>query len=222
MTLQRFEFRDLSSGWTLEPMDFSALNLLIGLSGSGKTSILRALMHVVKCGISRYATPWHAEWSLSLEVGGEPYVWSARTAPPERLSGDGRTAAKSRFVMERLVNGAGEVIIERDEARFLFRGEPLPKLTPQDSALGLLKAEEPVGSVCQALGRMRFSWGAMVGSHRVSGFFVGVGSTSTTLAFEEGLEDFAASVSTIAELRTVELPIEALAYLLQRLSLIHI
>lgn len=56
MTIQRFEFRDLSSGWTLEPMDFSALNLLIGLSGSGKTSILRALMHVVKCGISRYAT----------------------------------------------------------------------------------------------------------------------------------------------------------------------
>lgn len=69
MTLQRFEFRDLSSGWTLEPMDFSALNLLIGLSGSGKTSILRALMHVVKTAVAGYAAPWHAEWAL--ELGGE-------------------------------------------------------------------------------------------------------------------------------------------------------
>ncbi len=217
MTIQRFEFRDLSSGWTLEPMDFSALNLLIGLSGSGKTSILRALMHVVKAAVAGYAAPWHAEWALTVEVGAQRFTWSARTEPPEQASTGRGRAPGARFVMERLALESGEVVVQRDTERFLFRSKALPRLNPEESALRLLKAEEPVASVVSALARARFSWGAQVGVTLVSGFFVGVGSTGSSHPFPETIDYYSQKVRTIEDLReNVDLPLIVLSSLLSR------
>ncbi len=42
MEILTFEFQDGATGWTLEPMSLDSFNLLVGLSGAGKTRIVRA------------------------------------------------------------------------------------------------------------------------------------------------------------------------------------
>lgn len=71
MTIVSFEFKDERRAWRLEKTRFDAFNLLVGLSGVGKTSVLTGLKTVRAIGLSRRArTSLEGEWVLEFTSEG--------------------------------------------------------------------------------------------------------------------------------------------------------
>ncbi len=48
MRIKSLEYHDHARGWKFEPVEFSNLNLLVGVSGAGKTQILNAILNSKK------------------------------------------------------------------------------------------------------------------------------------------------------------------------------
>ena len=88
MAITKFQFTDNLRGWTLNEVSFSKFNLLVGVSGVGKTRILRALQSVYRAGISDARHTNGCSWTLELESEGKKFLWKAETSlvPKEPLS----------------------------------------------------------------------------------------------------------------------------------------
>jgi hypothetical protein len=48
MKILELAYEDKATGWKLNPVQFSDLNLLVGVSGVGKTKILKAILNIKK------------------------------------------------------------------------------------------------------------------------------------------------------------------------------
>ena len=48
MKILELSYEDKATGWKLNPVQFSDLNLLVGVSGVGKTKILKAILNIKK------------------------------------------------------------------------------------------------------------------------------------------------------------------------------
>ena len=79
MRITKFKFTNNQAGWTLNQTLFSEFNLLLGVSGSGKTRILQALQTVCEIGLSREKPTCSCEWELELTAEGKTFYWSAKT-----------------------------------------------------------------------------------------------------------------------------------------------
>ncbi len=167
MAITRFQFEDRFHGWTLKEVSFSALNLLVGTSGVGKTRILRALQSVRGAGISDTRRANGCEWLLELESEGMKFLWTAETSlvvqnPLSLLHNldeddEDQDAARPRFLRERIVRDGETVLVERSEEEFIFNGNRLPKLKNTESAITLLHDEESIAPINRALRRVIFS-----------------------------------------------------------------
>lgn len=162
MTIRKFSLIDHGSGWTLKEVAFGSFNLLVGLSGVGKTRILRALNNVKWAALFNAQQAVGCAWSLELEIRGVgTYQWTAETTVessssviPSSSMLNGQHKGKSYFSYERLIRNKDEVLIERDENRFIFQQQPLPKLKVDESAISLLAAEPSIAPVFQSLQRI--------------------------------------------------------------------
>jgi hypothetical protein len=138
MRILSFEIQD-ADGWTLEPMKLDAFNLLVGVSGAGKTRIVRAIGRVRDLALGTMETEWDfpalggASFALECEHEGQRYLWKAELESSKGLPDMIRT--------ERIEQG-GQLIVERTPERFVFKGQPLPRLDRAKSAIATLK-EDP-------------------------------------------------------------------------------
>jgi hypothetical protein len=158
MKIHSFAYKNLETTWELRETAFDALNLLVGVSGVGKTQIIEALRTVVRVGVSEYNATPHARWSWAFSADGADYLWTAETA-----AGNNGHRGRHVFVHERVTRGA-ETLFERSDERFTFDGRPLPKLDPATSAVHLLSGEAPIVAVRAALEQVTFS--LFSGNHR--------------------------------------------------------
>jgi hypothetical protein len=159
MRIQSFQFHDRTTGWKLEETTFDPFNLLVGVSGVGKTKILAALQQVQ--GVALGTRTVCAEWSIHFEHDGQEYEWQALTsdadAPRESVSGDGPTAASHVFVAEKITSGSLGTLVLRDGDSFIFETTNLPKLKRSDSAITLLAEESRIAPIRAAFRRLVFS-----------------------------------------------------------------
>lgn len=168
--LIRFEFSEGDSGWALPGMDFDpGLNLLVGVSGVGKTRILKSLFEVVRAARSRATELWGASWSLLFQIGdGKTYKWSASLeAQPDGSAGVGqemepgadvrRARPQPKFLSESLACVGGEVLVERESENIRLRGKETPKLSPDESVLFLLREEDAIRDVSRSFDRVVFT-----------------------------------------------------------------
>lgn len=169
MRIEQLEYRDLETGWHLKPATFHPdLTLLVGVSGVGKTRILRAIQSLRAVALHSLApsSPYPdggVAWRITFITSGKTYVWEAELEKrsPSDPDQDGFAAAKSprqrssgpRFIRERLLDGDC-VVIDRDRDGMRFRGAMLPKLSPYVSALNLLGEEESVDPAVAGLKRI--------------------------------------------------------------------
>jgi predicted ATPase len=162
MSIKRFSFTDHTSGWQLGEVAFGPFNLLVGISGVGKSRILDALSAVKWAGMWNASYAQGCEWSVELELQGVgSYQWSAHTSTPEIegahykiVNGSTQTTPLSIFLKENLVKDDGQELIFRDGNVFRFRNSELPKLKAEESALSLLANEPSIALVNQALQRI--------------------------------------------------------------------
>jgi len=167
MAITKFQFVDNLRGWTLNEVSFSKFNLFVGVSGVGKTRILRALQSVRRAGISDACRTNGCSWTLELESEGMKFLWMAETSlvvrePLSQLSDinedDERQSAETpRFIRERIVRDDKVVIVDRTEDDFLFDEKVLPKLKNTESAITLLRDENVIAPINRALHRFLFS-----------------------------------------------------------------
>lgn len=215
MAIRSFKFHDSFHEWTLEEVSFSDFNLLVGISGVGKTRILDALETVQKAGLRNARHTNGCKWTLHLTVGEDTYAWSAETSKVNRglaiissetdEDSDDRDGDLPEFISEEIVQLGGDTVVRRSTDQFIFQGKTLPKLKRTESAITLLRDEETIKPIRRALSRFRFSEPASL----LSDGLLGIDSTA--------LNSVRASCKTLSSLREAAgLPTFIRAYILQK------
>ncbi len=151
MRINHFAFTDLATGWQLEEAHFTAADLLVGISGVGKTKIVEAIQRVQRFAVDDKYEPGAMEWRLAFEHEGQEYVWEGATEKGHELGG-----GESRVVRERFAHG-NDVVAERDGDSTYFESKPLPKLTRADTLLTLLGEEAALVPVVEGFHKFLFT-----------------------------------------------------------------
>ncbi|MEP7126291.1 MAG: AAA family ATPase [Byssovorax sp.] len=210
MKITRFEFHDHAADWHLEPTAFDSLNLLVGVSGVGKTKILEAFRRVCRLALESDYNPGLIEWNIEFEQEDKSYRWSGRTETPpddglgelEASSTSLRAAAPTRIANEQVSNGTSASLIDRDAEVFTFQGDRLPRLRNTVSAIALLENEEAVAPLRRGFKRALFSKASELPlrlpsqTFRVAGL---VHQTEIYTRLREGPDGFAKFKEALAE-----------------------
>ncbi|MCU7244454.1 MAG: ATP-binding protein [Microcystis aeruginosa WS75] len=165
MKLLRLSYQDLASGLSIDSCDFfSDLNLLVGISGAGKTSILKAISNLKRIanGASVNGVKWDVEFLTNDHVRyhwlGEFEVKKARSLikndADEVNSNDGEN--KVSIIRETLLKDQ-EVLIARNQEVIEFKHSKTPKLPSYLSCIELFNQEEDVFPVRQEFNKIIFN-----------------------------------------------------------------
>lgn len=165
MKLLRLSYQDLASGLSIDSCDFfSDLNLLVGISGAGKTSILKAISNLKRIanGESINGVKWDVEFLTTDHIRyhwlGEFEVKKARSPikieEDEVNSNDGEN--KVSIIRETLLKDQ-EVLIARNQEVIEFKHSKTPKLPSYLSCIELFNQEEDVFPVRQEFNKMIFN-----------------------------------------------------------------
>lgn len=156
MKIVNFCFDDSRNDWHLKNVRFEDINLLVGLSGVGKTKILQAILALknISNGRTVNGIKWNVEFLDSKNIS---YNWSGEfSAANEIFDDDGdddeTEKAKTKILSEVLVCN-DEVLIERKNNQIIYNGKEAPKLLPGKSAVYLLK-EDPVNTIVTEMNKI--------------------------------------------------------------------
>lgn len=153
MRVKCLSFHDKKTGWSVRDIDFMRLTLLVGASGVGKTKILRSLLTLVN--ISKGRSENGAEWSLSFEIGTDSYIWRGAFSVQDDESLDFLRPNELSIPIEyEYLTKNGEVIIDRTSDYLQFNGQQTVKLEADKSAISLLKEEDVISPVFQAINKI--------------------------------------------------------------------
>ncbi|GAL93419.1 AAA family ATPase [Microcystis aeruginosa] len=165
MKLLRLSYQDLASGLSIDSCDFfSDLNLLVGISGAGKTSILKAISNLKRItnGASVNGVKWdvefltndHVRYHWLGEFEGKKARSPIKNDKDEVNSNDGEN--KVSIIRETLLKDQ-EVLIERNQEVIEFKHSKTPKLPSYLSCIELFNQEEDVFPVRQEFNKMIFN-----------------------------------------------------------------
>ncbi|WP_437723361.1 AAA family ATPase [Sorangium sp. So ce861] len=152
MRILTFEVQSAQHGWTLEPMALDAFNLLVGVSGAGKTRIVRAIEQVCAVALGDddaqecIGAIRGARFAIGFEHDGLTYRWEAELEPHARRGSEDHGALHSAappLIRTERIHQGDRVIVERTPERFLLNDHAIPKLDRAHSASAVLR-EDPV------------------------------------------------------------------------------
>jgi len=148
MKIKKVAFWDNLREWRFEPIYFSNLALLVGVSGVGKTKILEGILSLQKIanGVSLNGLAWDITFSTVNDVDDVEYRWQgefeSKKTLPIILNEEDETN-EFRIVREHLLI-EGNVIIERTPNEIIFKGNTTPKLSPFQSVVEILNQEDDI------------------------------------------------------------------------------
>jgi hypothetical protein len=150
MKINQLTYYDKKINWRLSPMHLDDLNLLVGISGVGKTQILKSIINLreIAEGSSLNGVTWNVTFSINSNI----YQWKGEfeyDAHQFLLIDVNHSEKKFKIISEYLYLN-NEVLIERDNIQITFQGNKLPKLSPFVSAVNILSEEDDVYPVKQA------------------------------------------------------------------------
>ncbi|MBW4674992.1 MAG: ATP-binding protein [Desmonostoc geniculatum HA4340-LM1] len=158
MKINKITYYDHELEWQFEPIHFSELNLLVGISGVGKTKILQSIMRLRK--IARGGSLNGVEWDINFSSNNYEYKWSGEFETKEinAFIIDDEESEKDKFKIKRehlSVNGT--TLIERSNNEIIFKSNKLPKLSPFQSAVEILSQEEDISPVKYGFNKVIYS-----------------------------------------------------------------
>ncbi len=142
MYIKSLTYENQSTGWKLEKIEFNnPLTLLVGVSGVGKTQILKALLNIKKIsqGESLNSLKWEIEFITSI---GNNCKWSGQFENKEFVLKEDEI----NIINEQLLIN-NELIIDRNENGILFHNEKTIDLSPQESIISLLKVQKEIKEI---------------------------------------------------------------------------
>jgi len=158
MKIKKIAVCDNELEWRFEPIYFSDLALLVGVSGVGKTQILKCILDLQRIanGASLNGLAWDVTFST---VNNVEYRWQGEFETQKNLPiipNEEDETDKFRIVSEHLFKEEN-VIIKRTPNEIMFNGDKTPKLSPFQSAVEILNQEEDVSPVQQGFDRIIYS-----------------------------------------------------------------
>lgn len=130
--IRRFAFEDLKTGWKLAPVEFSERNLLVGLSGVGKSRILDALSMVSFASLGGNA----CRWELELELQGSRAIWRVETGP-------GPSPEEPTAIRRESLDWDSERVLDYDPSGGTLRGsERIPAMNVNTTLLATFRASD--------------------------------------------------------------------------------
>jgi predicted ATPase len=147
----------------LDEIKFSSnLTLLVGVSGAGKTQILRAIIDLRSIANGEAINGF--EWKIIFStVNGTEFIWEGGFDTVERnelsFEDDEKEKEdereKSSLIYERLTSN-NQVLIERNLEEIRYKGSSMPKLSSQQSMIYILKEESVIKEAFDALNKIEY------------------------------------------------------------------
>ena len=140
--------------WGFEKINFFDLTLLVGVSGVGKTQILRSiytLKHIAN-GNSENGVKWEVNFKT---LKGKTYTWKGEFENIKTQNdilpdfGNESEKIKPKIIFEQIIQD-NNIIIDRDSNKFSFQGTEMPKLSSTESAINILKEEELIKEIYES------------------------------------------------------------------------
>jgi len=133
MKIIKYKYSDIDEpGWSFDEVCFGDVNLLVGLSASGKTRLLYTIFNLGAFTVRQNFFK-NGHWNLEFEQGSIKYNWEIITK---------RISATTSLIAKEMLYENSKLIVERDEDKFIFKGEKIPKLPLQQTSIYLLKETE--------------------------------------------------------------------------------
>jgi len=156
MKINKLEYYDEEYQWKLEAVEFSPnINLLVGVSGAGKTRILQAIrsLKAIANGKSLNGVKWSIDFSTKNNIN---YYWSGQFETK-----DGSNTIDSESSQEDSVKIINEtlkcqenIVVQRNENQIIFNGVKTPKLSLFESVIDLLEQEDIISPIKEELDRI--------------------------------------------------------------------
>jgi len=144
MKINQLRYYDHKREWRLEPIQFSNLNLLVGVSGVGKSQILESINTLKK--ITTGESFNGVEWDIKFTTEDDLYYHWMGEFEHKKLDGQNSQENECKILKETLVKNQ-EPIIERVNQAISFKNQTLPKLSSCQSAIHILAEEEDIAPV---------------------------------------------------------------------------
>ncbi|MDY6804845.1 MAG: AAA family ATPase [Cyanobacteriota bacterium] len=144
--------------WRFEPIQFSNLALLVGVSGVGKTHILLGIYNLRK--IANGASFNGLAWDITfLANNGVEYRWKGEfeTQESHELIFIEEEGDRSFQIISEELFKEAELIVQRKGEKIIFQGQDTPKLSPYESLVEIFKREEDVAPVRDSFNRIIYS-----------------------------------------------------------------
>ncbi|MGH1396216.1 MAG: AAA family ATPase [Trichormus sp.] len=164
MKINELTYYDHELEWHFESIIFSQFNLLVGVSGVGKTQILKSIMNLRK--IARGASLNGVEWDVKFTSEGYHYRWMGefetkkidKFAFLEDKEDEDLDKKNKNFILIReILYIDNKIIIDRTKEGIIFNNTKLPKLSPFKSAVDLLSEEEYIAPVKRGFSKVIYS-----------------------------------------------------------------
>lgn len=145
-------------GWDFDEVDFSSnLTLLVGVSGAGKTQILRGIIDLSR--IANGKTINGLEWKIRFStINNTEFIWEGcfDTVDIDGLyMQDEDETEKSPLLYEKITS-KDTVLVERNEESNQYQGNPIPKLSSHQSMIYLLREESAITEIFNALNKIEY------------------------------------------------------------------
>jgi ABC-type Na+ transport system ATPase subunit NatA len=162
MYIKSLIYEDQSTGWKLEKIEFNnSLTLLVGVSGVGKTQILKALLNLknISNGEHIHGLKWEIEFKINKDI---LCNWQGEC--------EGLVTSGTRFLFEKEPEIKWnrppifyeklfideELIVDRKQEGIFFKGSKTVQLPKTQSIVFLLKEEDIIKDIFDAFSEIYF------------------------------------------------------------------
>ncbi|WP_353932834.1 AAA family ATPase [Okeanomitos corallinicola TIOX110] len=147
-------------GWDFDEVDFSSnLTLLVGVSGVGKTQILRAIMDLnrIANGKSINGLEWKIRFST---INGNEFVWEGSfdtidNEADELIFDDQDETEKPSLLYENLTS-RNSILTERSQGKIRVKNQEMPKFSSHQSIVYILREESDIKEAYNALNKIEY------------------------------------------------------------------
>lgn len=145
MYIEKYQFTASLSTmelWTYDEVIFQNVNLIVGDTASGKTGFINTIFSLGHMIASNKFFAGY--WKIDFSHLGTVYNYELKSDSNNKIN---------TITLERLVQKSTEggiILIERDKSSFIYKGDPLPRLSQIETGITLLKDEQDIKPVYEA------------------------------------------------------------------------
>jgi ABC-type Na+ transport system ATPase subunit NatA len=156
MRIEKLSYHNHVTGWQLAPVEFGSVNLLVGVSGVGKTRILEVILSLKEI---IFGIDWEkqflngVEWDITFYTApDQKYRWSGKSNVVNNydytIDEFGEMTYSSSGVLPQLeieeIYLNGTCLAHRKDGIIEFESKVMPKLSPSESLIKIFQAEENI------------------------------------------------------------------------------